>query len=576
MALPFKEVADFLYKTESVSSRLDITNFLAELFKKTKPEEARKLSYLLLGKLAPDYEDIEIGVGEKLLFKAMSLSSGHHLEQIQKLCAKIGEIGKLAEELMKTKRQKQLFATPLTLEYVYEMLYKVSTASGEGSIEKKIKYVSELFNLASPLEARYIARILVNKLRAGIGEPTILDALSWAKTGTKELREQIERAYNLCADIGLIAETTMKDVKLLKDFTITPLTPIRPALAERLPSAEAIFEKLGTCAVEYKYDGFRMQIHKKGKEVRIFSRRLERMDQMFPDVVKTVKELPYDTIVFEGEALAYNEEEDRFYSFQETMHRRRKYGIDKAQEKWPLHVHAFDIMYLDGKALIDLPLKKRRAHLDKIFPFGPNLRKSHYVIAKSAGEIQRQFDTAMKKKLEGIMAKNLKAHYIAGKRGFAWIKFKKSYGKAVDTVDAVIVGYYRGTGHRAKFGFGGVLVAVYNDEKDEFETIAKVGSGFTEEEMQQFKEMLDKIRIKEKDKRVNSKLTPDFWVEPKYVIEIMFDDITRSQQHTAGEFKGRGFALRFPRFFRLRDKSAYDATTVTEIEEMYNMMHKLH
>ncbi len=314
-----------------------------------------------------------------------------------------------------------------------------------------------------------------------------------------------------------------------------------------------------------------MQIHKKEDEVKIFSRRLEPMEEMFPDIVESVKALPVKEVIFEGEALAYNEKEDRFYSFQETMHRRRKYGIDKAQEKWPLHVHVFDIMYLDGKDLTVKPLKTRRKTLEKLFPFGNNLKKSHYIVAKNAEEIQKQFDEAMAKKLEGIMAKDLSSPYTAGKRGFQWIKLKKSYGKAVDTIDGVVFGYYHGTGQRAKFGFGGMLIAIYNDEEDIFETIAKVGSGFSEEEMANLEEMLSAIKIDKPDKRLRYKMEADVWVEPKYVVEVMFDNITRSKQHTAGEVNGRGFALRFPRFLRLRsDKDIYEATTVKEIEEMFN------
>ncbi|RME79161.1 MAG: ATP-dependent DNA ligase [Methanobacteriota archaeon] len=570
MLMLFRDVSEFLKEIEETTSRLDMTAKLAELYNKLSPTEAKELSYLLLGKLAPDYYGVELGIGMKLLFEALSMATGWEVEDVEKLYEKMGEVGELSQYLITKKKQSSLASRDLAVKDVYDALFKISSTSGQGSVMTKIKYAAELFNNSSPLEARYIARMLVNKLRAGIGEPTIMDALSWSKTGTKEDRELIERAYNISSDIGEVAKAFLEGKDLSKEFTIEVLRPIRPALAERLNSAEAIFAKLGKCAVEYKYDGFRMQVHKKGDLVSIFSRRLERMEGMFPDLVDSIKEMPYKDIVLEGEALAVNKKEGTFFSFQETMHRRRKYGIDEASEKWPLHLYAFDVMYVDGDALIDRPFKERRKVLESFLPFSNNIKLSHMEIAHNASDIKRVFDDALSKKLEGIMAKNLEAPYKAGKRGFSWIKLKKSYGKSVDTIDGVVVGYYRGSGARAKFGFGGLLVAVYDSERDEFQTIAKVGSGFTEEEMVRLRDMLSEIAIKKPDKRLNTVVEADVWVEPRYVVEVMFDEITKSKQHTAGNIDGQGYALRFPRFLKLRDdRDIYSITTVNEVLEMF-------
>ncbi len=572
--MEFREVAETFAKIEKISAKLEITALLAELYRKTTPEEARKLTYLLQGILLPPYYGVDLGVGEKLLMEAIARATGHSREEVEKVYKELGDEGKTAEFFLERKKQTALLTIPLTLSRVYETLFKVATAEGEGSVERKIRYLVELFNNATPLEGRYIARITVKKLRLGIGDPTIMDALSWAKVGGKEYRELIERAYNLCSDLGYVAELFLKDPSSLKDFKVQLFRPLRPALAERLRSAEEIFARLGVCGVEYKYDGFRQQVHKKGDKVAIFSRKLERMEHMFPDLVESIKKLPVEEIIFEGEALAYNEKKGRFFSFQETMHRRRKYGIEEASKEYPLHLYVFDVMYIEGEDLTTKPFKERRKRLEGIFPFAHNLKKSHFEVAHSAEDIKAVFEEAISKGLEGIMAKDLKAPYTAGKRGFQWIKLKKSYLGEVDTIDAVAVGWFKGKGARAAFGFGGFLVAVYNEEEDRFETIAKVSSGFTEEELKTFAEWVKKETVPEPPRNVLYKLQPDHYLQPSLVIEVAYDEITLSPQHTCciKELNGRGLALRFPRFLRVReDKEPYEATTTKEVLELFRL-----
>jgi DNA ligase-1 len=569
----FREMCGILENIGGKTGRLEITGLLAGVFKGTGPSEAQRMSYLLQGKLAAEYYGIDFGVGEKLVIAALANATGHTEKEISALYAKKGDIGMAASELVSAKRQTSLHSRELSVDDTYNSLMKIAEASGTGSQTQKIRSLSEMFNSTSPIEAKYISRIVLNKLRIKVGDATILDALSWSSTGDKTLREKLERAYNLCSDLGLVAKTFLEDPKGIGKFRIKVFRPLRPALAERLNDAEEIFEKLEKCAVEYKYDGFRMQLHKKGKEVRIYSRKLETMEHMFPDIVESVKRLPQDEIIFEGEALAFNEAENRFYSFQETMHRRRKYGLEQASKSWPLHIYVFDIMSLNGEDCTAMKMRERRKLIEGIFPFGDNLKLSEWRMAKSADDIQKAFDEATEKRLEGIIAKNLEAPYIAGKRDFAWIKLKKSYGGAMDTVDGIIVGYYRGKGSRTKFGFGGLLCAVYNDDKDIFETLAKVGSGFTEQEMADFKEMLDKDKAQGPPASLSFAVTPDVWVEPKHVAEIAFDGITVSSQHTCMQRSGRGYALRFPRFVKLReDKGVYEATTASEVESMFKSM----
>lgn len=568
----FKDVVNVLEEAEKTTLRLVITEKLANLFKKANPEEGKYIAYLLAGYVLPNYKGIETGVGIKTIFEALSIATGYSKEEIEKEYKKINEIGKLAYEMIEKKKQKSLLTKEMTVSDVYKTLMKIALTTGEGSVELKKKYVAELFNNSSKEEAKFIARILLNEIRAGIGEALILDALSWALIGSKQLREEIERAYNICSDIGLVAELSLKDISLIKNFKVKPFLPLRPALAERLNTAEEIFNKIGECAIEYKYDGFRMQVHKENDKIAIYSRRLEEMKNMFPDIEEGLKKINADFIM-EGEAIAYNKKEDKFFSFQETMHRRRKYGIEEASKHYPLKLFLFDIMYLNGEDLTLKPFKERRETLEGLMKNYniENITVSKMKIAKNANDIEEMFKEAVEKGLEGIMAKDLNAVYKAGKREFAWIKLKKSYLREIDTIDAVAVGYFYGKGERARFGFGGFLVCIYNEDTGKFETIAKVSSGFTESELEEFKNMCEKIEQENPDERVFSLIKPDKWIKLKYVVEIMYDEISISKQHTAGmATKGKGFALRFPRFLRIReDKDIYDVTTLREVEELY-------
>lgn len=565
----FHKLAKAFEVIESKSGRLEMTGLLAEIFKEASPEEAERIAYIAEGELLPPYMGVDMGMGEKFVLQAISEGSGYSRKDVDKEFASIGDLGGVAEKLLTGKKQQSLHAQELTIAYVYAALMKIAKSSGRGSQEEKIKRLVELYNNAKPLEAKYITRFVLGQLRLGVGGPTILDALSFSEKGDKSLREALDHAYNLCSDIGYVARKFKENPHGMGEFKMEVFKPIMPALAERLANAEEIVKKLGKCAVEDKYDGFRMAIHKKGGRVEIFSRRLERITPSFPDVVKEVEKLTPAEIIFEGEALAFNEKEKKFYSFQETMHRRRKYGIEEASGKYPLHVHVFDLHYLNGQDYTGKPYRERRAELEKIFPKG-NLKLSGMEIVETAKEIQKFFDDALKMGLEGLIAKDLNAPYTAGKRKFAWIKLKKSYGKTMDTVDALIVGYYRGKGARTEFGFGGLLVAVYNEKKERFETIAKVGSGFTEEEMGKFAEELGKMKTKNAPADLDFKMEPDFWVKPKIVVEIAYDNITKSPVHTCGEEEGKGFALRFPRLVRIRDdKGPYDVTTTKEVREMY-------
>jgi DNA ligase-1 len=569
--LLFSEIAKVFSEIESRSGRLEMTDLLAELFKKADNSEIDKLVYITQGILAPPYEGIDLGLGEQFAIRAIAAAAGYSKEEVETHYKKTGDLGITAEQLLEKKKQLSLVAREMDVNYLYNALVKIAKTTGAGSQEMKIKYLIELLNNADPLSARFIIRFVTGELRLGVGDPTIIDALSVCHVGDKSLREQLERAYNICSDLGYVAKTFFESAEKIRNFSVQPFKPLMPALAERLSTPQEIIEKIGECAVEPKFDGFRLQCHKKNENVELYSRKLERITHMFPDVVDAIKKLDVNEIIFEGEALAYNEREKKYYSFQQTMQRRRKHGIEKASKELPLNVFCFDILYVDGVDLTQEPYEKRRKELEKIFPNGI-LKLSEKFIVKKPSELEKIFADAIKNGLEGIMAKDLKAPYTAGKRKFAWIKLKKSYGKAVDTIDGVIVGYYLGKGARAEFKFGGLLIAVYNEDKARFETVAKIGSGFSEEEMKTLHEMLERIKTSSPPSNLDfdEAQKPDFWVQPKYVVEVAFDDITLSPTHTCGFKEGKGYALRFPRMVKLRDdKGIKEITTTQEVIEMY-------
>jgi len=558
---------------ELTSSRLKMTDLIVDLFKKADKKEIDKIIYLLLGSVGPSYQDYELGLGASLAEQAISNATGYSLKKVDDLFKKLGDLGLVAEKLVSEKKQSSLASKSLTLEHVFSSLVKISSVEGNGSQTLKIRLLSELLGNASGLEAKYIMRIVLGDLRLGISAPTILDALSVFAVGDKSLRSVFEKAFNVTSDLGLVAKTFFeKGLDAIKELKMSAERPVLPALCERLPSAEEIIKRFGKCAVEYKYDGMRVMVHKNNDEVKIFSRRQSDLTSMFPEVVEAVKKLPFNSLILDGEVISFNDVTGEYLPFQGTVQRKRKYGIDKLKKEFPVHVFFFDILLKNDVDLTGFPFVKRRHFLEKVVPNKGVLKLSEQIITDNVDELKRFFNEAVEKGLEGVVVKDLNAVYTVGARKFAWVKLKRSYaGGLEDSVDIIVVGFYRGKGKRTGFGFGGFLGAVYDKSKEKFVTIARVGSGFTEEDLSFFNEKLSKIKINNKSKLVDSLIEPDFWVEPKLVVEVVADEITRSPVHTCGRDKeGVGFALRFPRFIKLReDKSIFDVTTVSEIKEMF-------
>lgn len=569
----FNKLSIFFQKLESTTKRNEMMIILADLFKEAKVEEIDKIIYLLDGRVAPPYEKLEFGISEKLALRSISLAFMKDLTEIERLYKEIGDLGEIVFRISKGENDLEILE-------VFKILFDIALLSGEGSIEAKVNKLSYLINSLTPLGAKYVIRIVLGRLRLGIGEPSIMDALSYAKKGDKSLREYIERAYNITSDLGYCAKIFWEGgIEALKKIKVEVGRPIRMALAERLSTPEEIIKKLGKCIVEPKFDGFRCQVHKKGKEVKIFSRNLEDNTHMFPDLVQGIlNQVSNEKVILEGEAISFNPETNEFYPFQITVQRKRKYDIDKMMNLFPLKLFVFDLLYLDGEDLTPLPYLRRREKLEKIILPGDTIVITNYIITNTPTELQAFFEESITEGLEGIVAKRLEAPYQAGVRNFNWIKLKRSYqSQLTDTVDCVILGYFKGRGQRAKFGIGALLVGVYNPKEDRYETIAKIGTGPTEEEWLKFREILDEIKADEKPNNVESQIVPDVWVYPKYVIEIQADEITKSPVHTCGKDSEKlGYALRFPRVigFIREDKSPEQATTVDEILEMFQQQKK--
>lgn len=576
--MKFKDLSKYLEKLDKTSSRNEMTDILADVFKKSSSDEIENVVNLLLGQLAPSYEGIVFNVAERMMLQVLAEAYKEDKKEVRVLYKKEGDLGDVAEKLNKGKGKN------LSVNEVYKKLMEVAQEEGEGSQDRKIKKMAELLSSLNPVSSKYVARIPVGKLRLGFSDMTVLDALSVMEKGDKSIRPELEHAFNVTVNIGRIAKKVKKDgLGKLKNVKAEPGTPIRPALAERLPSAEKMLEKVGkTVYVEPKYDGFRTQVHvfeKSGKkEVEIYSRNLERTTFMFPDLVKAIKKLPVKSAIFDGEAIAYDEKKDKFLPFQETVQRKRKHGVKEAAKKYPLVLFIFDILFKDGKTLLAKPFKERRKILEGVIKEASRgtVRITRQETVSDPNKMRDLIAEYLSEGLEGGMIKKIDAPYKAGSRGFHWVKYKKSMdSKMADTIDCLVMGTYRGKGKRAKFGVGAFLVGI--KEKDKFKTISKIGTGLSDEQWRELHKRTEKISVEKKPKEyeVDKNLEPDTWVSPSLVVEILADEITKSPVHTAGEEKGRGYALRFPRLIKFRDdKGPKDATTIKEIRELYSIQKK--
>jgi DNA ligase-1 len=567
--MTFSELSGYLDRLESTSSRNELVKTLAELYTKSSPDEIQPLTYLIQGRLVPFFEPVEIGLGEKLVIASIAHAFAKPSDEVTKLFGRLGDLGMVASSLS---AHGSNAALPVT--EVHARLMEIALASGAGSVEKKRSLFAALLEQVDPVSAKHLVRIALGRLRLGIGDPTVLDALSFAKKGDKSLRPVLEGAYNRVSDLGLIAKTFWSGGEsAVNALKVTVGRPIRSQLAERLPNPEAVIKRLGLVAVQPKYDGIRVQIHKDGSTVRVFSRNLEDYTLMFSELTSAAQALKDQTLILDGEAIAYSKELEEYLPFQLTASRRRQHGIEQAAKDLPLVAFVFDILYRNGRDLTELPYEERLALVDEVIAGSTVLLPAPIIKTDSVEVLTKALLDNISQGLEGVVVKRPDSKYQAGARNFNWVKLKRhTSGELSDTVDLVLLGYYFGKGKRAEFGLGALLAGVYDAENDRFGTITKLGTGLSDAEWRQIHERADKLQVAQRPARVESILTPDVWLEPEVVVEVIADEITPSPRHTAGKVGDEpGYALRFPRIvsFRGADKRPEDATTVKEIADLF-------
>lgn len=586
--MQFGDLAEVFDRLEKTSSRLEMTDILAEFFRNVKPEEIRKTIYLSVGRLHPDFVPLELGMADKLVLKAIASVSGRRSEEVEDLWTKTGDPGEVAEMLIAKKKQMTLFSEPLSFQNVIEGLTAIENASGKDSQDKKMKLLARMLHDSSPLEARYLCRIVTGRMRVGAGTMTAMDALASA-FASKEDRPDIERAFNITCDMGLVAETLASGgLDAVKGIEVSVGNPVKVMLAERLRSLPEIMERLGgKCAFEYKYDGIRVQAHIKkgpGGFVKLFSRRLEDLTSNFPDIGEALlRQLKGREAIVEGECVAYDPDTGTLQPFQNVTHRRKKHGMEKAVEDIPVRIFLFDMLYYDGEDYTLKPYSFRRMRLESSFKDDDSERYDRIgytsrAIIDSDEKAQEFFDGAIAARCEGIMAKSLSEDsvYRAGSRGFLWIKYKKDYTQAlVDSFDLTVVGAFYGMGKRAG-KYGALLMAAYDPDTGRFGTACKLGTGFDDAFLDAMPGLLEKYRCETKPASLDAEMVPDVWFIPGVVLEVTAADISLSPIHTLayGTVKeDAGLGLRFPRFTgRVRDdKTPEQCTTASEIVEFYRM-----
>ena len=592
--MTFKTLATYFHTIENTPSRNEMTEILAELFTKTDEQDIDKVTYMLQGRVAPQYVKSDFMLGEKMVIKAAIKALNVDAKLFRTKQKELGDTGAAVEHF---KQEIQTIGErDMSVAEVFEKLTAITTSEGSGSQDEKLSILGELIQTLDALSCRYIMRIPTQTLRLGFSDMTVLDALSWMLAGDKSLRKDIERAYHVRPDLGFIA-------KIMKEQGIKGLTKVKPEVftpilmmkAQRLPTPKDIYEKLKEAVIEPKYDGFRLQVHfkrtKEGSEVRLYSRGLDEVTYMYPDIFEGVqKEMKADLAIFEGEAIGFDEYSGNFLPFQQTVQRKRKFDIEEKAKEIPLKMFAFELLYLNGEAYLMKPLEDRIAAMRAYIKQTGDIHKDTLILSPedemiSEDDVHAAFDEALSKGLEGIMVKKKDGLYQPGARGWNWIKYKRSYSSKIDdTIDCLVLGYDKGKGKRADFGIGAFLVGVYDQETDTFKTVAKIGTGLSDDQWKQLYVHANKLVSKAKPALydVDKMMDVDVWIKPKIVVEIKADEITRSQMHTAGremqksksgkaeEVKVPGYALRFPRLTRFRDdKKPEDVTNTQEMAEIF-------
>jgi DNA ligase-1 len=538
--------------------------------------------YLSQGQLRPEYEGVELGVAVSIASRALRESTGADAKHLALRLQALGDLGDAAQELLAAQSRLDPPGGPLDVQTVYQTLLQVAKTSGEGSQDAKVALLVGLLSRATPVEGKYLMRFVVGTLRLGVREASILDAFAVAfADGTKPARLTIEGAFNVSSDLGVVG-TSLADGGLdaLASIHLTVGRPVRPMLAERAKDLAEVLKRMdGAAALEYKYDGLRVQAHiATDGTVRLFSRRLEEIGPQFPELLRELpKAIRRTPAIVEGECVPIDLETNEIRPFQDVARRRgRKFDLEKAEQEFPVVLFLFDVLLEGTDEAYRQPFPERRARLEALLAPTDRIRLATQAIAHDVERAQAFFDEAIAEGCEGVMAKSLGAEssYRAGARGFWWIKYKREYTQGLaDSIDGVVVGGFHGRGRRAG-AFGALLLAAYDAKKETFESFCKVGSGFDDATLKELPNRLRPYFVEEKPKGVETGLVPDQWIRPSLVLEVRGAELSLSPNHPAGVGKvraGAGFALRFPRFTgRFRDdKGPEQATTTEELLTLY-------
>lgn len=589
--MKISEFSSYLQKLDDTTKRLEITSILADLIKSLDDDEVDNGIYMALGYLKAVYETPKFNIADKMMLRILETALDIKRDDVDAVYAKTGDLGDTAFEVLKRSGAEKK-SSHLTVNEVHKALVEIAEIEGAGSQDSKVKKTSELLAKLDTTSVKYIVRIILGTTRLGFTELTVIAALSELLGKAKELTEKIEATYSIHPDIGIIVKNIKKHgMKGIEKIEMETGVPILAQRCQRLASPEEVIEKMGKVWAEFKFDGTRVQLHldreKAGKStsidqtslftrgeekifVKTFTRNLEETTHQYPDIVSAaIEQIDANSVILDGEAIGYDKKTGEFLPFQEIMQRKRKHNVADFAKDIPLKYFLFDILLLNGKSIVDLPMTKRREILSKVIKKGIVLEPDSYLETDNETDLEEYFQESKDKNLEGLVIKKPDSPYQAGARAFTWVKLKKAQEKLLDdTVDCVVLGYSFGKGQRTQFGIGQFVVGVYDEKTDTFKTITKVGTGLKEEDFIHLKREADKIKVNGKPANVeiDKIFTPDVWVAPKIVVEIGADEISVSEKHTAG------YALRFPRLIKFRpDKKATDATTVKEINDLHKL-----
>lgn len=548
--MKYIELCRVYEKLESTTKNLEKRDIAAELFEKSGKKDLRFLVLGVMGKVFPDAYQKELGIASKMMIKAISHAFGIKEGKVIEYYKEEGDLGRAAEKLMPNKKQKTLMKKDLTVDKIFKNLRKLPHLTGHGSQDKKISHLKELLSYAKPVETRYIVRTVLGEMRIGVGRGTVRDALSKAFSVPAE---KVERAYNLLTDYGEVASIIKGEgEKGLENVDIEIGRPMKVMLAEASPGLESALKSAVNPVLEIKFDGARVQIHKKNGKVKVFTRRLEDVTEQFPDIVDISKKALKGDCIVEGEAIGLTENKKNLVPFQKLSRRiQRKYDIKEMVEKIPVKVKLFDIVYLNGKNLMDNTQQKRRELLEKTVNETEGIELAKELKTKDIEKAQKFYDDALKNNQEGLMIKNLNATYQPGKRVGYWYKVKP----VMETLDVVITSAEWGTGKRAHW-LSSYTLSVRDPHTDELLKIGKMGSGLTEKQLEDMTKRLKKLITKEEGRTAI--------VQPEIVVEVLYNEIQKSPNYDSG------YALRFPRLKRIReDKSPDEADTVERVAKLY-------